>query len=151
MGDRAQASVEFMLVLGLGMVILLPATILFYNYSQDQSRELELQQVIRLGNQIVNEAERVYYYSDPSKLEIQGIVPSNVFNITVESDWSVPNRVNILTIWVRSGGRDRAYTFLSRVNIQGTFEARDFTPGQKRISLEVKRIGDDPYVDINFI
>ena len=149
MGDRAQASVEFLMVLGLGMVILLPATLLFYQYSQNSNEELKFGQITRLGNDIANQAEKVYYYSDPSKIEIEGIMPSDVYNLTLQTDW--PNKVNIITFWIRSGGKNQSFPFLSRVNINGTFSPRAFSAGKKRISLEVKKTGNTPYVEIRFL
>lgn len=150
MGDRGQSSVEFLLVIGVGMVILLPATLLFFNYSQRSSDDLKFGQLIRMGNDIVNNAEQVYYYSDPSKIQIEDVMPPDVENITIQNDW--PNRINLITFWVRSKGNDVPVTFFTKISINGTFEARDYSAGRKRISLEVmKSSNGDPYVDINFI
>ena len=148
MGDRAQASIEFVLVIAFGMVILLPASLIFANYSRESSEELKMTQLIRMGNDIVLQSENVYYYSDPSRVEIIGVVPDGVKSIYVQTDWA--NHVNLLTFNLQKGDKIQPVTFFSRVNMNGTFEARDFTPGRKRILLEVKRKGNEPYVDIDF-
>ena len=119
MGDRAQASIEFVLVIAFGMVILLPASLIFANYSRESSEELKMTQLIRMGNDIVLQSENVYYYSDPSRVEIIGVVPEGVKSIYVQTDWA--NHVNLLTFNLQKGDKIQPVTFFSRVNINWTF------------------------------
>ncbi len=156
MGDRGQASVEFLMVIGVGMLLLLPATILFLQYSQSSSDDLKFGQLVRMGNEMVNNAERVYYYSDPSKIEIDVVMPPDMVNLTIDSDWA--SRVNLISFYIKSKGTVQPITFFSRINVNATVEARDLTPGRKRVVLEVKRDGStglpysgQPYVSIDFI
>jgi uncharacterized protein (UPF0333 family) len=151
MGDReerAQASIEFLLIVGIATMVLIPAMYFFFIYSEKSQETTRINQIEKLGTDIINKAETVYYYSDPSKMELVETMPDNVKGIGIVNDWG--NNINLLIINYSSRGKIQPIVFLSRVNINGSFEARDFTVGRKVISIEAKRYNQYIYSNIDF-
>ncbi len=146
MGDRGQAATEFLMVLAVGFLILLPAIVVFMQFSQNENNHLKSNQVVQFGNDIVNKAETVYYYSNPSKMTIEEVLPTGVQNITILSNWSA--RSNLFIVYMKNKDTIQPLVFSSNVAINGTFDSRSISPGKKRVVLEVKNQGNQPYVAI---
>ena len=51
--SRAQASFEYLAVLALTLVIIVPSIYLFYNYSKQSKEEVTDSQIISIGKQII--------------------------------------------------------------------------------------------------
>jgi len=151
MGDRrmrAQAATEFLLIVGLATLILLPTTFLFFRVSEDSKDKERMQQIEKLGTDVINTAERVYYYSEPSKMEIVETMPDNVKYMNISKDWD--QDINLFIIYYRTKGKDQPIVFKSNVNINGTFDAKDYSPGKKTIVIEARRQGNYVYSHIDF-
>jgi hypothetical protein len=157
---RAQVSVEYMLVTAIIMMMVLPAAYLFYSYSQRSTEQISDSQLEKLGNEIINNAERVYYMGDPARITIQGRLPDKIQGIDASIDWD--KGVNELVFVRQAGGKQSEYVYVSAVNINGSFFERDLSRGVKKIHLEAYTYerteqidGEDavtrtPFVFINF-
>ena len=74
----AQASFEYLLVIALTFVVIVPATYLFYDYSRESSQEIIDAQVTKIGRTIVDMSESIYYSGEGSKTVLDLNMPENV-------------------------------------------------------------------------
>lgn len=83
MSDKAQFAVEHMLVIALGILVIIPIVYFFYNYSVSQMDEVSMTQINRMGNDILNSAESVYYMGKPSRVTLDTNMPPGVNGIYI--------------------------------------------------------------------
>lgn len=148
--SRAQAAMEYLLVIALVTTLLIPASYIFYRYAQSSSERLKIGQIEKMGNDIVDAAETIYYLGAPSRQDLSEHMPEGVYNITIFNNWGVEPRVNELVFYTRFGGKPSEKVFFSRVNINGSFSKRDWAPGAKVIRVEAIE-AKPPYVNISFV
>lgn len=72
---KGQFAVEYLLVTGFLFMLLTPTLYILYNYSQQSQEQLSLARANEVGNAIIANAEKVYYYGKGSKLTIQATMP----------------------------------------------------------------------------
>lgn len=75
---KAQFAVEYLLVTGFLFMLLIPSLFILYNYTAQSQEQLSLARANEVGNAMVANAEKVYYYGKGSKLTIQAAMPSLV-------------------------------------------------------------------------
>ena len=150
---KAQAAMEYLLVAALILIVVIPATYLFFNYSQRSSGQIKEGRVTKMGSDIVNNAETIYYLGEPSRIVLTETMPEGVDELRIDSDWE--QGVNELVFVTRfAGGEASDFVFSSKVNLQeagdvlGEFDELDRRPGTKKIRLEAKN-GPPPYVLVN--
>jgi hypothetical protein len=80
---KAQSSLEYMLIVALTFTIIIPATYLFYNYSKDSSQEITDAQITKLGRNLVDSAEKIYYSGLGSKTTIDFNIPDGVTSAVI--------------------------------------------------------------------
>ena len=110
---KGQSSLEYLLIVALTFAIIVPTTYLFYNYSKESSLQINDAQITRLGRNIVDSAESIFYSGQGSKTVLELNVPDNtasaviidgrelVFNITTDfgvSEIVFFSSVNLTTI-----------------------------------------------------
>lgn len=118
--NKAQYAVEYMLIIGIGLLILIPSIAIFYNYSQSQSDEAIISRVESIGRNIVSNAEIVHHMGPPSRRTVQHEFPSKIHNITILSGEDVAgNPYHEIRFTV--GDRRVVYPFPSNVPISGPF------------------------------
>ena len=77
-GTSGQSSLEYLLIVAITFILILPATYLFYNYSKESGYEITDAQVTKLGRNIVDAAESIFYSGQGSKTVLELNVPDNV-------------------------------------------------------------------------
>ena len=82
--SRAQASFEYLAVLALTLVIIVPSIYLFYNYSKQSKEEVTDSQTISIGKQIIDNARFVHYSGRDSKITLDIEIPEDVETISVQ-------------------------------------------------------------------
>jgi len=80
---KGQASFEYLLIIALTFAIIVPTTYLFYNYSKESSQEITDAQVAKLGNEIVDTAESIFYSGQNSKTVLDINVPEKVESVVI--------------------------------------------------------------------
>ena len=73
-----QSSLEYLLVVAITFIVILPTTYLFYSYSKESGYEITDAQVTKLGRGIVDAAESIFYSGQGSKMVLELNVPDNV-------------------------------------------------------------------------
>ncbi len=140
---------EYMLTVGLVLLMVLPAIFLFYRSASDSTEEIDLAQINKIGNEIVTTAEDVYYLGIPSRIFIEERLPSNVESISVIQD--PVSQTYMLAIAIRTRLGISNLTYPSSVNMFGLFRGEDISEGIKNIRVEAKSgIGGQLFTSISF-
>jgi hypothetical protein len=75
---RGQSAFEYILVVGIAMLLIVPGAILFYDYSKRSGDEMLRSQVDMAGGDIIDAVEKVYYIGENTWETIKIYVPDNV-------------------------------------------------------------------------
>lgn len=146
---RAQAAVEYVMVAAFALLIIIPATYFFYSYSHSAQQRINEAQLSKLGRDIVNNAESIYYHGYPSQITLEEQMPAGIRHIEVYRDWN--KKVNELNFRYYSGNGYAENSFPSRINIMGFFENTSWTEGTKNARLFASRNNTGaPYVLVTF-
>jgi hypothetical protein len=83
---KGQVATENILMVAIGFMVLIPLIALFYDYSTDQTDEIMAQQVGKVGREIVDNAETVYYMGEPSRIALDVSFPDTIKSIQIVND-----------------------------------------------------------------
>ncbi|MBI3031884.1 hypothetical protein HYY69_00240 [Candidatus Woesearchaeota archaeon] len=83
---KSQVAVETLMVLGIIMLLLLPATYLFFNFINTSSQQILNAQINQVGKTIVGNAEMLYYYGRDAAIIVEFSMPTQVTKISVEEN-----------------------------------------------------------------
>jgi uncharacterized protein (UPF0333 family) len=131
---RGQAAVEYAILVGFVMVLLIPLIYLFYSQSSDTSVQVNSQQLRLVGQKIVDNSESVFYLGEPSKLSFKIYIPENIKQVDVTG--------HSIIFTTSAGPGESEIVIPSNVNLSGTLPR---ATGSYTITVESK--GD--YVAIN--
>ena len=67
--NKAQSSLEYLLVVALTFAIIVPTAYLLYSYSKESTREIKDSQIAQIGKTIVDAAEVIFYAFSREQLE----------------------------------------------------------------------------------
>jgi len=84
--EKAQAATEYLLIGGLIILIILPAIYVFYSYSHQSNLEMKQSQLNKVGTDIVDLAEKIYYLGEPSKVTLDATIPEGVVGMEIWGD-----------------------------------------------------------------
>jgi len=129
---RGQISVEYLVVVGFIVFIVLSFLGVAVYYTSGIRDEIRASQVETYANKIIANAESVFFAGEPSKVTINAYLPDGVTDIEIDD---VDNRI-IITTETDSGTNVRAYA--SNVPIQGTL-----TPGEGLRPIEIRAEAGD--------
>ena len=79
----AQSSVEYLFVVALALMIIIPGSMIFYNYSQNSQEQLLHSQIFKLGNTMLDSATMMYSVGDNSWKTIKLSFPKEVASVKV--------------------------------------------------------------------
>ena len=121
---RAQASVEYLIVVCFVTFAVISTILLAYFYSGMAKDRIILNQVDVFANKIINSAESVYYAGEPTQAYITTYLPAQVKEIQIiEKDIVITTSTNSGTV---------KQVFSSKVALQGSITASE---GIKKIKL----------------
>lgn len=132
--ERGQISLEYMAVVGIATLVAISLLAISHYYSKETEITINAQQIDRIAKEIVDTAESMYYYGEPSKTTIRAYLPGGIKEITVGPD-ELSFRVK-----TQSGETDMFYP--SSVNLQGNIST---SYGFHYITIEAR----EGYVWIN--
>ncbi|MBW3015326.1 hypothetical protein KY330_02815 [Candidatus Woesearchaeota archaeon] len=139
---RGQFSVEYLLVVGFALIIILP--IMFYGYTtfQESRKEVAFASANKIGYDITNHAKSIYYLGNLSRITLELNFPEGIDDIDILED---QNKDTFFFISVYGS----ELLFKSDVHINGSFieDEGHYAPGLKQVLIESK--GD--FVNITFI
>ena len=115
MKKRGQFAVEHIMVVGIGLLVIIPVIYMFYSYSSSQADQAMIAQVQKIGHEIVDNAETIYYMGEPAKVTIKEAFPDKINSIKVLGDGTHYELV------FKVGDTGSENSFVSDVPIQGPF------------------------------
>lgn len=134
--SRAQVSVEYTLIMGFVAAISIPLLIIYFNFSEASSEEINGKQLVNIARKVVDSAESVYYLGEPSQTMIKTHIPTSVQEATIEN-----SKVIIFKLKTSKGVSE--IVEVSPVNITGSLP---ITQGSHNIILKAK----EDYVEISY-
>jgi len=136
---KAQSSFEYMLIVALTFAIIIPATYLFYSYSKDSSQEITDAQITKLGRNIVDSAEKIYYSGLGSKTIADLNVPDGVISAVIidgkELVFNVSSNIGISEVVFFSSVNMTASPQYCTANVCSLPGLS--SPGLKKVKIEV--------------
>ena len=131
---KAQISIEYMSIVGITTIIVIFLLWVSIYYSNEVEDTIKLNQLDSIGKDIVDNAESVYYFGQPSKVTLNVLIPDGVTQINLTSDEL------LFKVRTKSGITDMFYP--SSVALQGYISS---SYGYHDIVIEAK----EGYVWIN--
>jgi hypothetical protein len=74
---RGQSSVEYLSVVAIALMVLIPGSYLFLNYSKSTSEQVSASQLNLAGSEIISEAEKMYVLGKNSWVTLELSLPGN--------------------------------------------------------------------------
>ena len=109
---KAQYSFEYLLVIALTFVLIVPTTYLFYNYSKESTQEITDALITKIGRNIIDAAELIFYSGKGSKTVLELNIPDNIDGAVI-----IDNKEIVFNVSSTYGISE--VVFFSSVNITG--------------------------------
>lgn len=130
MVKKSQFAIEYLVVAGFAVFVMSVAVFFVYNQMSHKTSELEVAQINKFGNSIIELTNKLSYMVEQSRLTTQVVLPSNIKDIYVE------NKKDLVVEYQRDGEIGEI-VFHSNLNLALDFD--EFNPGVKNIILESKK------------
>lgn len=83
---KAQSSVEYLMILAVTLVIIIPVSYLFISFTSQSNDLIAYAQITEIGRSIVDNAESIYYSGEHSRLLIDVNIPEKIEEIYILSN-----------------------------------------------------------------
>ena len=133
---NAQSSVELLMVISITFMILLPASIAFFDYAQDSTSMVVASQINLLGNNLISRSEEMFALGPQSWTTIEISVPNEVISA------SIANQTEIFMNYRTPVGTSQAVFFSTRFPITNGVDScmdvctLNLTPGINRLRIQ---------------
>ena len=111
---RGQVSMEYLLIVGFSLLLLIPIILLAYSQSATFTDDVTAAQIQKVGSEITQAVNTVYYAGQPTKKTIQVYFPKNINQINI-TDSSV-------VFTVQGQGGSYQYAAFAQSNMTGTID-----------------------------
>jgi hypothetical protein len=74
---------EYLAVIGISLFLIIPMTIVFFQQSSSLENDITATQLEKIGLEIIDSAEEVYYMGEPTQKQIVIYIPKGVHNIYI--------------------------------------------------------------------
>lgn len=127
---------EYMLIVAFALVVIIPATFLFYNYSQGSNDELVASQFNSIGLEILDSAETMYVGGEHQWETLKFNLPDNF------KEMYIMNNTELIMKYYTQSGESEA-VFFSDINLNSTNCSNNicyfpFNPGYVKLKVESK-------------
>jgi len=113
---NAQVSVEYIMIITIGMMIMIPGIYLFRNYAFDSNDRILSSRISEIANNILTNSEKIYYYGPPSKTTVSIDMPPGISSMYV---LSIPeNDEYYLGFKILTTSGEKDYFFESKMPIE---------------------------------
>ncbi len=94
--SKGQSSLEFLMIMGVAMLMILPLVVVFFQQSENLNTEITDSQADKVASEIRDAADEVFYLGAPSKKTVSIYMPENVVSaglsdnriiLTIDSSW----------------------------------------------------------------
>jgi len=105
-----QASMEYLIVVGIAFLVMIPATYFFFSFSKESGQEISTSQLDSIGREMVETAESLFYGGSGSKTTMRLSIPEGVQHALI-----VDQRELVFNVSTAIGHSE--LVFFSRVNL----------------------------------
>jgi hypothetical protein len=133
---KGQVSIEAIFIIGLATALILPASLLFYQFLMGSSADIRENTTTRIGKSFVENANLVYNYGAQAKITVELTFPDFITNMTVYNK-------SMLSISVHSEHGDEDYVFFFRQNVSAVFTEEDWAQGTRSFEFRTVSGGDE--------
>ena len=105
-----QASMEYLIVVGVAFLVMIPATYFFFSFSKESGQEISTSQLDSVGREMVETAESLLYSGSGSKTTMKLSMPEGVQHALI-----VDQRELVFNVSTAIGYSE--LVFFSRVNL----------------------------------
>lgn len=137
---KAQASIEFLFIMGFAMLLLLPSLALFGHFVQETTTTATAAQLHKIANALLATAKQVYYSGNGSSIVLEVNLPEGITEMHISEE----EKALIFTVDIAGASSEMVY--FSDISINGSFSAEDWTEGRKKFKMISTR--DGSVVDI---
>ena len=95
---KGQSAIEYIFIVALALLIVIPGTIIFYQYSQSSQKAIVSSQIYKIGTDMVSSAHTMYSLGDNSWQTIELNLPSTVHEIKIYNESSSTSSRGVLVI-----------------------------------------------------
>lgn len=126
---KAQSALEFLMIVGISLVLIIPALLSFFYFTQDAAYTTITSRVENIGNAMIETAQRVYFYGNQAREVLTIDFPQKVLSLEIQNNHEI-----VFTLEVPGGTTQNV--FYSEIPLSGTFTEEDITQGIKQIRFE---------------
>ena len=101
---------EYLIVVGLAFLVMVPATYFFFNFSKESGEEISFYQFEAIGRSVVDTSESLFYTGEGSKTVLKVNVPDGI-----EKAYIIQGRELVFNVSSSAGYSE--ILFISRVNL----------------------------------
>ena len=84
--SKAQLSWEYLLIVGLALGVIVPTAYLFFTFSSESNEQILDTQIDKIGRDIIDTAETVYFSGEGSKIVLDVTMPENVVDVYIKAN-----------------------------------------------------------------
>ncbi len=88
-GRKGQVSMEYLVIVGIASLIILPLLVLFLMQMNDVTESMTLSQLNKIGDELVSSANEVYYLGEPAQNTLSFYLPGHVDEIYSQDEMLV--------------------------------------------------------------
>ena len=111
--SRGQSAIEFMMVVGFAMVLVIPGIYLFYTQTNDSTYEISASRVEQIGNRLIQQVEFVYPHPKNTKTTLDVVLPAYVVDLDISKNPAATTGTEIV-VTMNLGGVNQTLVFFSR-------------------------------------
>lgn len=140
---RAQVSIEYLIILGFAFLLIAPVIILFYTQSTELNADVTARQAQKVVSEIVESADRVYFFGAPTQRTITLQFPKNVESVVCQG------KSVIMTIRTNAGPSEIvAWSAANITGINGPNPCLKNYPGPHNIVIQAY---EDPINSVTIV
>ena len=137
---KTQVAIEYMMIIGIVLLITVPAVFLFYQHSEKNQHSektacaTRAKQADNFLQSVLKTAEIAYYGGPPIRLTVKSRLPSGIENLTIERS----NNASLLKIAFRgcTEGSSVVSRPIDNIPVYGFLDSDDLSEGVKKVVVE---------------
>ena len=102
MNLKSQSSIEYLLVAGFSLVVIIPLIVIFFTQSNSLNNQIIGSQVYRLSQEVGDAVDEVYFMGPPTQRVVRIYMPQHVTSVNISNhtiSFTVDLNSNPYTIW----------------------------------------------------
>lgn len=108
---RAQVSYEYLMIVAIAMLLVIPTLMLFYMYTQRSNDQVAAERLTAIGHEMVKQAQTVYLIGKDTRTRIEFSLPGRVESISLVGGTSDVNGTDIRFTFTTGSGSNELLFF----------------------------------------